>query len=399
MGKTIQVIKSPVRHGLAAGLVLALAGCLATSASDPHGRDPYSQYSPEDRQKILDDNLLRHQQRMERIHEQALQDTITPEMLRQRLASGDTGPVEGILSRGTDVFEGQMEITRNPYTGRTSYTYSRGAYLSRVKEGWPVWFNGLYRGDFKYFHNQAAQSARPSGTMVMVGSFTRHDGVEDKGIYLVENAAALAPLQFIKATPEYLARVERRHASQVAQFREEQSRAAQESETSSSFGPMLALGLGGLILSAANIPSADVMSIGSALFSDVMTEGQSNALATLVQQKTGSYLGSTIAAGMAGGNTVPAVSRAAHAGSGRPSGAVPAVAPRAPGGTASFSTSQYRFSCPSGHASTVPISYKTQACLAAKQEMTRIYACNLVGEFERVANVCNAGCGSPQCSE
>ncbi|MGB6105607.1 MAG: hypothetical protein WBF88_17325 [Pusillimonas sp.] len=382
------------RCGLAVAVSVALAGCLATTVPDP-----YSEYSPEDRQKILDDNLLRAQQYQQQIQENAWQDTISPDMLRQRLRSGDTGPIEGILSRGTDAFEGQMVVTRNPYTGRTTYTYGRGAYLSSVREGVPVWFNGLYRGDFKYFHNQAAEGARPRGTVVMIGTFTRHDGIEDKGIYVVENATAAVPLHFIKATPEYLARIEQRYTAQVAQFREEQVRAAREAESSSSFGPMLALGLGGLILSAANIPSADVMSIGSALFSDVMTDGQSNALATLVQQKTGGYL-STSLGGAQGGNPVQAaVARVTQvAGASSPS-AVAAGLPRAAGGTAPSSTSQYSFSCPSGHASTVPITYKTSSCLAAKQEMTRIYSCNLVGEFQRVASVCSAGCGSPQCNE
>ncbi|MDS1139241.1 hypothetical protein RE432_02255 [Pusillimonas sp. SM2304] len=388
------VMRRCARSGLAAAVSLALAGCLATTTVP----DPYSQYSPEDRQKILDDNMLRAQQHQDQIREQAWQDTITPEMLRQRLSTGNTGPVEGILSRGMDVFEGQMEATPNPYTGRTLYTYSRGSYLSSVRENMPIGFNGLYRGDFKYFHDQAA--ARPRGTIVMIGSFTRHDGMQDKGVYVAENAVATVPLHFVKATPEYLTRIEQRYTSQVARFREEQMRAAQEAETSSSFGPMLALGLGGLILSAANIPSSDVMSIGSALFSDVMTDGQSNALATLVQQKTGSYLGNTIGAGQGGNVVQAAVARATRVGGAPASGAGMASAPsRAANSAASFSTSQYQFSCPSGHSSSVPITYKTPSCLAAKQEMTRIYACNLVGEFQRVASVCSAGCGSPQCGE
>lgn len=394
------VMRRCARSGMVAAVSLALAGCLATTAEGDHYNDYYSRYSPEDRQKILEDNALRAQQHQDQIREQAWHDTITPEMMRQRLSTGNTGPVEGILSRGMDVFEGQMEVTRNPYTGRTLYTYSRGSYLSSVRESTPVGFNGLYRGDFKYFHDQAAQSARPRGTIVMIGSFTRHDGMQDKGVYVAENAVATVPLHFVKATPDYLARIERRYTQQVAQFREEQTRAAQEAQTSSSFGPMLALGLGGLILSAANIPSADVMSIGSALFSDVMTDGQSNALATLVQQKTGSYLGNTIGAGQGGNAVQAAVARATQVGGAPASGAVMTSAPsRAANSAASFSTSQYQFSCPSGHSSTVPITYKTPSCLAAKQEMTRIYACNLVGEFQRVASVCSAGCGSPQCGE
>ncbi|RZN24630.1 hypothetical protein C0061_07045, partial [Bordetella pertussis] len=62
-------------------------------------------------------------------------------------------------------------------------------------------------------------------------------------------------------------------------------------------------------------------------------------------------------------------------------------------------TQQYRVTCPAGHSSTVPIPYKSASCLAAKQEMARVYACNLVGEFEQVARQCAQGCGSPQCVE
>jgi len=391
----MQCLTDMARCGLVAVVSAALAGCLATTVPDP-----YSEYSPEDRQKILDDNALRAQQYQQELREHAWKDTISLEMARQRLRSGDTRPIEGILSRGTDVFEGQMLVVRNPYTGQTTYTYGRGSYLSSVRENFPVWFNGLYRGDFKYFHNQVAEGAQSRGTMVMIGSFTRHDGVEDKGIYVVENARAGVPLQFIKATPEYLTRIERRYTAQVAQFREEQARAAREAESSSSFGPLLALGLGGLILSSANIPSADVMSIGSALFSDVMTDGQSNALATLAQQKTGGYLGNTIGAGQGGNAVQAAVARVTRVGAPSSAGGGMASGPaRAGGGSAPFSTSQYSFSCPAGHSSTVPITYKTSSCLAAKQEMTRIYSCNLVDEFQRVASLCSAGCGSPQCGE
>src|SRR5690606_851497 len=95
------------RLGLTAAAALALAGCLATAPV----RDPYEQYSPEDRQRIQEDKLLRAQQRQDALREHAWNDTISPEMLRQRLSSGDTGPVEGMLSRGPDVFEGRMVAT------------------------------------------------------------------------------------------------------------------------------------------------------------------------------------------------------------------------------------------------------------------------------------------------
>lgn len=334
--------------------------------------DPYAGYSVQDREKLIADHALRAQEGERRLEQLQQSNTLSQEAMAYRLRSGDTSLVEGRMNRGEDVFEGRWKVHQNPYTQAKIYTYDKGDYHSHPNYRIAHDSNGVYSGEFLYFQDppSATTNKRPSGTFVMIGSFTRHDAVQDNGIYVAENSVYPLPLHFIKASPAYLERLEQRYQQQVTNYREAALRRAREEQASNNamfnFGQILALGLGGLMLASADIPSADRMEIGTALFSDVMSPGQSNALATLSREKASRSTSSRAAGTRAKATT---------------------------------QTSSYSFTCPSGQSSTVSISYKSASCLAAKQEMTRIYACNEVGDFQRIATLCQQGCGTPQCTD
>ncbi|MFA5490411.1 MAG: hypothetical protein WC284_14595 [Candidimonas sp.] len=342
--------------------------------------DPYAHYTPDERAKLMADLEARSQRQAQNREQLRQGDTLTSETVAYRIRNGDTTPVEGIMSRGEDVFEGRWKIHDDPYTRAKRYTYDKGHYQSNAHFGLALAHNGLYRGDFLYFQDPPVQGGISTGTFVMIGSFTRHDGVQDTGIYVAEKSYPATPLAFTKATPAYLERIEKRYQRQVANYREEQLRLAREARESEesmfNFGQLLALGLGGLMLASADIPGADRMDIGTALFKDVMSQGQTNALADLAREKSGSYA-TSVAAGAHGR---PAAHRSGPAAN--------------PGKTTSYS-----FTCPSGQSSTVSISYRSASCLAAKQEMTRIYACNLVDDFSKIPGLCSSACGTPQCTD
>ncbi|WP_353172353.1 hypothetical protein [Paracandidimonas soli] len=367
---------------------LAVPLLIASSIGACSSYEPYAHYTAEERAKLMADLEIRSRQQEQKREQLRQGDTLSLETLAYRLRSGDTTPVEGVMSRGDDdVFEGRWKVHEDPYTGARRYTYDKGSYRSSFNHGIAQAGNGLYRGDFLYFQDPPSGKTLPTATFVMIGSFTRHDGAQDTGIYVAENSYSSMPLHFIKATPAYLERIEQRYQRQVANYREEQLRLAREAQASEAsmfnFGQLLALGLGGLMLASADIPGADRMEIGTALFKDVMSQGQTDALASLAREKSGSYAASTAA----GGNLRSA--SAASAASSRPGAAA-----SAPGQTTSYS-----FTCPSGQSSTVSISYKTTSCLAAKKDMTRIYACNMVNDFNKIPALCSSACGTPQCTD
>jgi len=380
------------------GLALLAAGLLAGCAA---GYDPYAGHTPEERAKLQADDTVRMQEHFDGIRrqqeDQLALETLSTEMLAQRIRAGDASPVYGVRARGSDRFEGRMDFLRDPYTNRLRASYGKGTYYSLPGHGMPLLpSNGQYRGDIKYFADPPREGRLRTGTHVLAGEFTRHDGVQDVGIYVAEHVLPEQPLHFVKATPGYLDRLAASYAGQVQAFRQEEQRRLQAERSGGGdlFGPLLALGLGGLILSSADIPGADVAKIGSALFQDVMSDGQTQALANIARSGQGSYgvgPGAAAAGGSSAGAVVAGVGGVLAAAGGPAAGAGQA---RAAG-----QTSQYSFSCPAGHSSVVPISYKSASCLAAKQEMTRIYACNLVDQFDRVASLCTQGCGSPQCAE
>lgn len=386
------------KNKISAGLILLACGVLAGCMGD---HDPYAGYAPAERAKIEADDDARlaafHQQFTQEKANNAALETVADEMLAYRMRSGDTSLFEGVRVRGDfDRFDGQMSLVRDAYTHKLALTYHKGTYHSSPASTYlgpasglnqaPAGFNGQYQGDFNMFLQapskldqelELTDPAIRTGSYVMIGTFVRHDGVREPGIYVADFGNGNHALKFTRATPAYLAQMEQRYADQVASFRESERRRrqAEASGGGDGFGALLALGLGGLILSSADIPGADVAQIGAALFQDVMTDGQTQALAAIARSGRGAYAPSTLG------------------------GAAIASAGNTPARGGAERTQQYRVTCPAGHSSTVPIPYKSASCLAAKQEMARVYACNLVGEFEQVARQCAQGCGSPQCVE
>lgn len=387
-------------------LLVGLGGCVSDY-------DPYAGYSAEDKAKLQADDALRAQQKKEKIQALQWKDTVTDETFAEAMANGRP-PVEGIMSRGLDVFEGRWEAAKSPYVDSYLYSYAKGTY--RSEESF-LGKKGVYRGDFKYF--QDPSTLIPIGTYVMIGTFTSDKGRTEKGIYVAENAMSEQPLTFYRATPDYLRKVESRYQQQIADWKAEQIRLQQErlarqqadQESSFSFGQILSMGLGGMMIATSDIPGSDKLEIGSALFQDVMTDGQSQALAKVTSKASGNYLSSTIGGSTGAGNyggDVPTGFSAVLTGdtttldksmnSGNQSGtsysSAGTVTPHQDSKSTSFS-----FTCPSGLKSTVNISYRSDACLSAKKQMTKIYSCNMVDDFAKVSSLCQSGCGSPQCTE
>lgn len=391
-----------------AALTLALAASVGVSSA----YDPYAAYTPEERAKLEADAAQRAAEKGRALDAVRWQDTITDEAVDQASREGGTRVLDGIKSRGLDVFEGRMTSTVDPYNGWHRYHYDKGTYLSNPATSLRELIHGLYRGDFLYFQDNTGSPYIVKGTYVMIGTLTRDDRTVEKGIFVAENAYADLPLRFLKATPNYLKLVEQRYRAQVTQYREAELRRQREEQADAdslfSFGQILGLGLGGLMVAGADIPGADRLEIGAALFQDILTDGESNALAAVAGRVSGDYMPSTIA-----GDGVPTGFSAILTGdtrtldadmAGRQQTSVPvtAGASSVAGGVqtaAAGSSMNYSFTCPSGTSSTISIPYKTNACLAAKKEMARIYACNLIDDFSKVTSQCRDACGSPQCSE
>lgn len=389
-------------------LMLTLAGNGGTSSA----YDPYAAYTPEERAKLEADAKQRAAEKQNTLDAVRWQDTITDEAVDQASREGGTRTLDGIKSRGLDVFEGRMASTVDPYNGWHRYHYDKGTYLSNPTLGFREPIHGLYRGDFLYFQDNTGSPYVVKGTYVMIGTLTRDDGTVEKGIFVAENAYAQVPLRFHRATPDYLNLVEQRYHAQVTAYREAELRRQREEEADAeslfSFGQVLGLGLGGLMVAGADIPGADRFEIGAALFQDILTEGESNALAAVAGRVSGDYMPSTIA-----GDGVPTGFSAILTGDTRtldadmaarqaPSSPVTTGASSVAGGVqaaAAGSSMDYSFTCPSGTSSTITIPYKTNACLAAKKDMARIYACNLIDDFPKVTSHCRDACGSPQCAE
>ncbi|ETH90192.1 putative lipoprotein [Bordetella pertussis STO1-CHOC-0019] len=288
------------KNKISVGLILLACGVLAGCMGD---HDPYAGYAPAERAKIEADDNARlaafHQQFTQEKANNAALETVADEMLAYRMRSGDTSLFEGVRVRGDfDRFDGQMSLVRDAYTHKLALTYHKGTYHSSPASTYlgpasglnqaPAGFNGQYQGDFNMFLQapskldqelELTDPAIRTGSYVMIGTFVRHDGVREPGIYVANFGNGNHALKFTRATPAYLAQMEQRYADQVASFRESerQRRQAEASGGGDGFGALLALGLGGLILSSADIPGADVAQIGAALFQDVMTDGQTQA--------------------------------------------------------------------------------------------------------------------------
>src|SRR3546814_11735767 len=112
------------------------------------------------------------------------------------------------------------------------------------------------------------------------------DGTAETGIFIAEDVTAGIALYFVKATPEYLADFERRHARATEAYRRQQ--AAEAADSGFDFGQVLALGLGAAVISSADLPGVDKMQLGQAFVSDVLGEGEGGALMkTLISARQG----------------------------------------------------------------------------------------------------------------
>src|SRR5690606_39138624 len=116
----------------------------------------------------------------------------------------------------------------------------------------------------------------PKGSFVVVGKKLTPDGAAENGIFIAEEATSGFALNFVKATPGYLADFERRHARAAEAYRRQQ--AAEAAESGLDFGQVLALGLGAAMIGGADLPGVDKVELGQAFVSDVLGTGDGTAL-------------------------------------------------------------------------------------------------------------------------
>lgn len=293
---------------------------------------------------------------------------------------------EGVYYRMGESYVGSFVRSTSPATGRlTHWVFDQGVFTR---------MNGdRYVGTFYFFHHahmeqrRAATDMPESGIYIMTGSLHPKSGGTKQGIYhgeFYENA----PVAWVEADAEYMKAFEAYNEYQIdeakAAIRRERERQrqmalqeAQEAEDDSMFGQMLALGLGAAILGAADIPSADMLEIGSAMASDVLSGGETNALQQMVLSQQSSL--AAAAGASASGYTYPG------------GGDATAV---------STQSDQVTITCPqSGLTSTIPLSYKTQICRSAMIDFAKVYACNMIDDMARVGAACQSACGHPQCLE
>lgn len=293
---------------------------------------------------------------------------------------------EGVYYRMGESYVGSFVRSTSPATGRlTHWVFDQGVF-TRV--------NGdRYVGTFYFFHHAHLEQKRAgsdmpeSGTYIMTGSFHPKDGGAKKGIYYGD-FYDLVPVSWVEADEGYMKAFEAYNEYQIneakAAIRRERERQhqlalqeAQEAEDDSMFGQMLALGLGAAVLGAADIPSADMLEIGGAMASDILSGGETSALQQMVLGQQSSL--AAAAGASASGYTYPG------------------------GGDAtvvSTLSDQVTITCPqSGLTSTIPLSYKTQGCRSAMIDFATVYACNMIDDMARVGSACQSACGHPQCLE
>ncbi|HSK41143.1 MAG TPA: hypothetical protein VK943_15360 [Arenibaculum sp.] len=268
---------------------------------------------------------------------------------------------EGALYYADGVFVGRVRRSANPFHPRARYwVFDEGIYALAG--------GARYAGRFYFFHEDRGEynyimegwEEANAGRYIMVGSRIDREGNAVSGIY-GGDIGANSVSDFTPADESYLAWLEGRYDRQVQSF--EQAQAA-ESGGGLSFGQVLALGLGGLALSQANVPSADAVGIGGAFVSDVLTGGRSNALAGIVQEKRNPATGTATAS---------------------PQG--------------DYEREEVAIDCPSGASSSIPISYRTTACRGAMIDYARVYSCNMIGDIGRATQACKSACGNAQCRE
>jgi hypothetical protein len=282
------------------------------------------------------------------------------------------GRAAGVVYRSDDVYVGRLKRSTSPFhADATHWVFDEGVYAKR---------NGdRYLGRFHFFHenwgadhnmNQEDWVTPFVGRYILVGSFVPQGGAPQVGIFGAEIFGD-RPIAFAPADQSYLAEFERRYRSQVTAFERSQ---VEDADSGLSFGQILALGLGGMALAAADIPAADMAQIGGAFAADVLSGGQTGALeGVITRQQT-----AAAQTGTAGD--------AAGAGTGA-------------GAATGYTSEQVTVSCPSGVTSTIPISYRTRQCRAAMIEFAEAYSCNAIDDFARVSQSCRSACGNAQCRE
>lgn len=310
-------------------------------------------------------------------------------------------------------FEGTFKRTHHVYVGEDVVTYDKGVYAMPGQ--------AAYVGTFNYFGQPTQTDVAfvfPKGSFVVVGKKLTPDGRAETGIYIAEDAVAGFALRFVKATPDYLADFERRHARAAEAYRRQQ--AEQAASGGFDFGQALALGLGAAVIGSADLPGLDKMQLGQAFVSDVLGNGDGSAMMNSFMGALQSASGQGTAGGdslFSGGMDFQApglngmlaalMPSAAPAGSGGAPVQAPPTAPAMAGTSASAGGSgggaakseTYSFSCPSGASYSIPVSYRHASCGAAMKNFARVYSCNLIGDFAAAGQRCQQACGNAQCAE
>lgn len=285
------------------------------------------------------------------------------------------GRGEGVSYHKGGTYLGSYQRSTSPVTGRlTHWVFDNGVFTRP---------NGdRYVGRFLFFHSvhneedKAASALPRDGTYIMVGRFLPKNGAAKDGIYYNLLMPGL-PMRWIEADDAFLAEIEASNRQQVAYLKEQIRLEQAEAESGFSFGQMLALGLGAAVIGAADIPSVDALQIGSAFATDVLSGGETNALNSMIvnqQSAAAAQAGATVSGMGNGTNNAGAAS-------------------------ASYQSDQVTVTCPSGVSSTIPLSYKTQACRSAMITFAKVYACNMIDDFSSASASCQSACGNPQCRE
>ncbi|MEX2630359.1 MAG: hypothetical protein WD341_10515 [Tistlia sp.] len=285
-------------------------------------------------------------------------------------------------------FEGDFKRTRHAYLERDLVTYDSGVYA--------IPGEAAYVGTFSYFGQPTEEwETHPNGSFVVVGKRLGWDGRSDTGIYIAEQAIAGFGLRFVRATPEYLDQFERRHLAAVEAYRRE---VAEEASGGLDLGAVLALGFGAALIGSSDLPGMDKLRLGQAFVSDVMGEGDGQALLGIA--RSGLPGGGGLFTGGQSFRTPGLDGLLA----GAVTGQAPVAQATAAGGAAqaaqtAATTETFSFTCPAGDRHSIPVTYRNPACGAAMKTFAEVYGCNLIGDFALAGQRCQQACGHPQCAE
>ena len=336
------------------GLAVPLQGQAAESAAPPG-------------LSLSPDALQQLDQRRPPASGQGSSSGVTGAYLAPAISDLGDGLGQGQVFSPNGIFTGQLRRSSNPFNPEARYwVFDQGNFVGND--------GSEYSGRFYFFHEDWGDHGyyqddwiiAQDGRYLLAGSRKSPAGSVTSGIY-ASDVTPTGLSDFTPADQGYLDWVESRYSGQVQALKQRQ--AAQEA-SGLSFGQVLALGLGAAALSQANIPSADAAQIGGAFAADVLSGGKANALNRMSADANGI--------------------RASAAASGGAQGSAP---------KASYTQEQVSVSCPSGVSSSIPISYRTRSCRDAMVDYAKVYSCNLIDDFSRVARQCKSACGDSQCRE